>query len=377
MKNTTILKYSHFKADIHGHGGNHRTSQIHELLNSAKIKIQDCPDTSILKSKWNRYSNGLKFLTKTKFKIYPDYRLVGLCGHYYQNLKEAMEKYNHNKLLLWEHTQNYLAPYIAQEQQFKIVAVPHNLESLVPNSLDVFTKESLPNSLRNEIKFIAQSDAIFCISREEQWLLKLFGVDADFLPYYPPQSLLSNLLEIRKLRNSHTSKHRLLILGTCFNPPTKIGIIEQIQWLSRIKSRLNFEVDIAGYGTETLAEHCQQYNFNLIGSVEPEKLNYLLSNAKAILVHQQAGAGVLTRIPEMLIAGIPVIANANACRSAFGYSGVYCYDSKEELESLIEQDLDIPPVIPRPEAAEKRFIQRITELANCEKKETVILKKYE
>ena len=122
-------------------------------------------------------------------------------------------------------------------------------------------------------------------------------------------------------------------------------------------------MDIAGYGTEVLAEYCQQANFNLIGSVAPEKLNYLLSNTQAILVHQQAGVGALTRIPEMLIAGIPVIANANACRSAFGYSGVHCYDTQEELEALMKNHLEVPPIIPRPHAAEKRFIDRLTELS--------------
>ncbi len=364
MENTTIIRYSHFKADIHGHGGDRRNYQVHELLKSAGLKIQDYGTNPLAGNKWSRYSSGIKFLVKNRLKIYPDYRLISICGNHYQNQKNTLKKCQNNKLLLWESTNNYLVPYIAKEHNIKTIAVPHNIESLVPGSLDIFTKETFPNNLQNEIAGLAYSDAVFCISREEQWLLKLLGIEADFLPYYPPENILLNLLNIRELRNKNYTKNRFLILGTCFNPPTKIGMIEQIQWLSKIQSCVDFEVDIAGYGTETLAEHCQQTNFNLMGSVEPEKLNHLLSNARAILVHQQAGVGALTRIPEMLIAGIPVIANANACRSAFGYAGVHCYDSEEELEFLLKQDLDVPPVIPRPEAAEKRFIERIQELSH-------------
>ena len=358
----TILRYSSFKADINGHGGHHRTAQINELLDLAGFKIQDyesSPFTKNYKDKGIRYINGIKCLSKIKFKISPHYRLVGVCGHYYQNIK----KYKHIKLLLWEDTRNYIIPYLAQEQKVKVVAIPHNIESLAPGSFDELTKERLPNSLYNEIKSMAESDTVFCISREEQWLLKLFGINADFLPYYPPQSLLSKLLKIRELRNVSAAKNRFLILGTCRNKPTEIGMIEQIQLLSRIQPRLDFKVNIAGYGTEILAEHCQQANFNLIGSVDPDKLKQLLVDAKAILVHQQAGVGALTRLPEMLIAGIPVIANANAARSAFGYSGVHFYDSEEELEALITKDLKVPDILPRPQAAEKRFIDRMTELS--------------
>ncbi len=358
----TILRDSCFQVDNNGHGGNHRTSQINDLLQSADFKIKDYENISVSKDRWSRYSNGLKFLARNKFKISPNYKLVSACGHQYQTRKKIIEKHQNLKVLLWENTKNYIVPYIAKEQQVKIVAIPQNLESLVPEHLDSFTKEGLPHSLNNEIKSLERCDAVFCISREEQWLLKLFGINADFLPYYPPKSILSNLLNLRELRNINLDKKRFLILGTCFNQPTKIGMTEQIKWLTTIRQHFDFEVDIAGYGTETLAEHCQHANFNLIGSVDSENLNQLLVSAKAILVHQQAGVGALTRIPEMLIAGIPVVANANACRSAFGYSGVHCYDSHDELAVLLKQNLNTPNILPRPQVAEKRFIDRMTEL---------------
>ena len=359
-----VLRRTNFDSDLNGHGGNRRTAQIAELVKRAGFSIQDIDPT--ISTRFNRYCTGLQAIKKYRLKFPSSYRTISTYGYECLVHQQAFQQHTGSKVILWEATSNYITPNISKVEGIKIISLLHNLESLVPSSLNLSPRRQLFRKFEIEVQNLAIADAIFCISREEQWLLKLFGIDADFLPYYPHQNLVSNLLEIRKSRAIHNQKNRFLILGTCYNPPTKIGMIEQIQWLSKIKSRFDFEVDIAGYGTETLVKYCQQTNFNLIGSVEPEKLNYLLSNAKAILVHQQAGVGALTRIPEMLISGIPVIANANACRSAFSYAGVYWYDSEEELEVLMKQNLDLPPILSRPKAAEKRFIECITELVDSQ-----------
>jgi hypothetical protein len=364
--NQHILIETLYKVDPNGHGGNHRTGQITELVKSAELEVYDIQNRgdigNIKTTRWSRYAAGIQLLAKHHFKVSPSYQMIGRCGHLYQvyrNVLNQNQDINAN-LILWEATKKHVEIYSAKDAGFKIVAIPQNLESLVVDYTDPFTGKSLPESLENEIKHLANSDAVFSISREEQWLLKLFGIDADFLPYYPPSSILSNLLHIRELRNYRETK-RFLILGTFFNPPTRLGMIEQVQWLARIKKDISFEIDIAGYGTEQLKDYCNDLNFTIHGTVDSEKLNYLLTNAKAVLIHQKAGVGALTRIPEMLMAGIPVIANGNACRSAFSYPGVYCYDNEAELADLMTKNLDSPSLLPRPLAAEKRFI-------NCLKK---------
>ncbi|MGH8000607.1 MAG: hypothetical protein ACREPR_14555, partial [Brasilonema sp.] len=278
-------------------------------------------------------------------------------GWAYRFYRKAFTKHSDVKLLLWEANREYclIAPYVAKDFQFKVLAVPHNIEALVPGNTDPFTGKSFPLSLENELKCLSQADSVFCISREEQWLLRSYGIEADFLPYYPPKSILSELLEFRRIRDGLIA-NRFLILGTAYNPPTYLGMIQQIQLLNQINKNVDFHIDIAGYGTEQLKEYCDGPNFTLHGTVDQGKLNYLLSNVKAILVHQKAGAGALTRIPEMLIAGVPIIANSNACRSAFDYPGVYCYDNQVELAALVNKSLDFPPILERPVAAERRFI---------------------
>jgi len=348
-----VLHSSIFESSSTGHGGNRRTAQVEELVTQAGLET--CYIKESLTNRIDRYLGGLGFLAKYKFKVNPSYQAVSYCGRHYKTYRDYFHHYNGTKLLLWENTGNYVAPYVAKDAGFNIIALPHNLEALVPGHRDAFTYRFLPDSFENEVKHLAKADSVFCISREEQWLLRLRGIEADYLPYYPPQPILLNLLELRKQRG-HASPHRFLILGTAYNPPTRIGMIEQIQWLKKINQSFNFIVDIAGYGTETLKEYCDDERFVLHGAIDTDKLNYLLTSVKAVLVHQKAGVGALTRIPEMLIAGVPVIANANACRSAFDYAGVYCYDDSQELAELMSETLDIPIGLDRPIAAENRFV---------------------
>jgi hypothetical protein len=80
---------------------------------------------------------------------------------------------------------------------------------------------------------------------------------------------------------------------------------------------------------------------------------------RALLLHQRAAAGAVTRIAEMLVAGVPVIGNPVACRSALPLDGVRCYDDVEQLGALLQAPLPMPPVPDAPRAAEERLIASI------------------
>lgn len=363
MKNL-ILRNTTFKVDPNGHGGNRRTAQIAELVQSAGYEIADVGCWANSPSgRLANYVNGVRFWVQNPLEILPLPRLINLCGHQSQIFQQAIDRHPGRKLLLWEATRSSIGLQVAKNSHFKVVAVPHNLESLLANQKDIFTRRSLPGSLQDELKRLAKADAVFCISREEQWLLRLFGIKSDYLPYYPPQTALANLMQVRQWREQQLSEpHKFLILGTASNTPTRLGMIEQILLLKKLRREVDFEVDIVGYGTEKLEDYCDSDAFTLQGSVDSEKLHYLLKNAKAILLYQTKGSGALTRIPEMLIAGIPIIANSHACRSAFSYPGVYCYDHELELMDLMSKELDLPKLLPPPVKAAKRFINCIKRL---------------
>lgn len=354
-----ILRDTNHPADANGDGGNHRDAQLVELVNAAGFGISDIT-RDIKTTKWSRWTNGLRFLAKHNMPSMFMYRTAGFCGLQYQIYQHAFTQHSGNRLLMWESTLNFFPAYLGKSFGFKVLAMPQNLESLV--ATHPFTGSSLPKSFVHEIAYLSRADGVFCISREEQWLLRLFNIDADFLPYYPSKLVLSNLLKIREARK-HSAKQRFLVLGTALNPPTREGMIEQLRWLTQISKEMPIEIDIAGYGTETLEGYVDNPNFTLHGAVTPQKLNDLLINAKAMLAHQTAGAGALCRIPEMIIGGIPVIGNSSACRSTSGYPGVYCYDDRLGLADLMSRHLEVPSMLSRPIEAEQRFINCLRQLA--------------
>lgn len=366
-----ILRSTRRKPNPYGNGYDRRSLQLAELVKSAELEIADIGKTS--KNRISRYINGFLFLCKYRFQLYPlsrlypyidflhSYRFLRIFGEEVENYRNALDRHTGIKLLLWEATENLIPSCIAKTNGFKLVAVPHNLESLVVDLNNSYNWQDLSKLFQIEIQQLAKADAIFCISREEQWLLNLFGIRADFLPYYPPEPILSELLTVREARKN-SIQNRFLILGTAKNPPTFLGMVEQIRSLQKIRETIEFEVDIAGYGTEKLKQYCDRSDFILHGTVDSQKLNKLLTNAKAMLIYQETGVGALTRIPEMLVSGIPVIANGHACRSAFSYSGVYAYENNNELAQLITQQLDMPEILTRPVDAEKRFIDCLKQL---------------
>jgi hypothetical protein len=349
----TILHDSYHEYDMHGNGGNRRTLQIVELVQSAGILTEKTKKAQA--TRFSKYLAGFIFLVRHPAQMTLSYRAIGCHGNQYLNYQNIFKNHSGRKIIIWESTVDYLASGLAREAGYKILALPQNLESLVLSHTELSNRKSLLGRFENEVTSLATSDAVFCISREEQWLLKLYGINADFLPYYPPKKILTNLLNLRDLRQS-SLKTKFLIVGTALNPPTLLGMIEQLQWLEEIRKEIDFEVDIAGYGTEQLQKYCSHPSFNLLGPIETEKLEHLMLSAKAVLVHQKAGVGALTRIPEMVVAGIPVIVNSNACRSAFSYAGVHCYDSQTELLELMSKSLSTPDLLPRPVNDEKRFI---------------------
>jgi hypothetical protein len=92
----------------------------------------------------------------------------------------------------------------------------------------------------------------------------------------------------------------------------------------------------------------------VLGTVSDDELLSEQLKARALLVHYVPTPGALTRIPEALIAGIPVIANRHAARGYEALPGIHVYDTPADLVDLSAAELPMPPIPPRPDA-ERRF----------------------
>ena len=353
-----IVCNTKFKLDPFGDGGSKRSVQIRDLMAENGIVFED--DTFDLpkgtpKRQLVRWTiRAMRFVGKH----YPK-SLTGSLSNYIQLVKYCAlripivyEKYLHQDVVfLWENTNDRNLLYLLKATGHPVIGMPHNIESLVANhSIE---------ALGEEVHNLQHCDYVFAISKEETWLLRLFGMKAYFLPYYPPKEAEVHLLSIRKrreVRKANTRK-RFLLLGSVSNSPTRKGMQSLLDYAA--SKMLPFDLCVAGYKTETLRVP-QHPGISFLGTVTNDDLDRLLEETDAVLIYQPPTTGALTRIPEMLLAGIPVFVNFDAGRSFFGTNDVHLYESFEGLfETLKSFEPYQAELLHRDIMAESQFVKTI------------------
>lgn len=240
-----------------------------------------------------------------------------------------------NVTFIWENTNDVASLYLMKAAGAKIIGYPHNLESLVPTQHDPVTHKQAPYWLYEEIERLKLCDEVYAISKEETWLLQLFGVNAKYYPYYPLKVVEQELLEIKKKRDARTEndKKQYLILGSATNPPTRMGMQELINYFEKLLEK-NYTIHVAGYNTETLNVSGEGAVINH-GTISNEELEELLISTDGIIIYQPTTSGALTRIVENRIANIPIYANFGAARDFYNLPDVHVYNGIEELKYLL------------------------------------------
>jgi hypothetical protein len=265
------------------------------------------------------------------------------------------------KLMIWESTRQLFPAEEARRRALKVIAVPQQLEALDPNEPERTPTAELLEALKREVAALVSADAVFGLSREDTWFLRLCGAKAFCLPYYPCGGLEAELLSIRANRPPETPP-RFLLIGTAIHPATRRALKEVLGWLTEARKRVTFQLDVAGFGSETLADAARHPDFTLHGSVTHERLTELQLKARGAIVHHVHYSGSLTRISEFLMAGIPLLANEAAARCA-PPSSVHVYRDADDLAQLLGAALPSPPPPVRPEAEERVFIETVKRLA--------------
>ena len=223
-------------------------------------------------------------------------------------------------------------------------------------SESVFSKRKNSDWLSEELQYLNYCRKIFTISSNEKQLLLDNGLDTAYLPYYPARAAENFLLGIREKKKQQVKSpldkcKNILLLGTFYNIPTANGYIELIDG---IKGNKEFNILVAGFGSEKLTGIFTEPNIQIWGSVTNETLSDLIINADYGVIHQQPSGGSLTRIPELLLAGLPLLVNIHAARSNSSLTGVSVYNTYAELLQMLNEPVtDMPPILPKP--AEERF----------------------
>jgi hypothetical protein len=355
--------------DWNGNGGDHRALQVAELVRAAgcavRVPPMDAPTTF-----FERHLRGIAVQSTKGYPIHlaRDLEVQGRqalsnAGHVAKRYEDVLAGAPVPSLFLWEGSDNVVGAGLARRAGCPVWALPQNIYTAEKGWRDFWLGRRGLAALEMELRFLRRCEAVFTISREEQWLLRLQGVDADHLPYYPPSQLEAFLLQVRRDRRPGRER-RFLLLGSATHPPTRSSLQRLIATLVELPESASLLIDVAGFGTEELEVPVSAHNVVLHGSVDQARLADLLAMAGAAIVEQRPSVGALTKIPELLMAGVPVIANVDASRSTWSLEGIVHYESLSDLQALLEKPLPAPPVPPRPQAAEERFQSRLDEVVS-------------
>ncbi|MBN1224486.1 MAG: hypothetical protein JXB23_14655 [Candidatus Aminicenantes bacterium] len=235
-----------------------------------------------------------------------------------------------------------------KRNKIPIVAVCHNLEGLADDRMDKGPSLKL---FSQEKSILSQCDLVITISNEESIILTNLGISCMHIPYYPVDDIYQRALAIRH-RRERTEKRNVLLLGNARNSPTRRGMEEAVSYWSRNSlENVGGKLLIAGFHTdEFITCEKQNHGVDLLGPLSDEALDDTLAEVKACMCYQFTGAGALTRICEMLVAGVPVLANSHAARSYYGMKGLQEFRDLGELKTLLERmdsDSDSIPIPPR------------------------------
>ena len=368
-----IYRYTNYQSNPYGNGADKRTAQISELLDTNGIEWQIIPSGfnpgSFSLYYLNKCTKTITYFIKVLFIIrracHPRsmYRTIWSVTHFKGVF--SVPKTKADQVILWESTKmdfSFVVPLFLKKG-YSIIAVPHNIESMVPSQRSAITNSISPKWIMEEIRVLKKCSQVFTISAEDSIFLSKYGINAKYLPYYPPDNICESLLRIRKIREQQIeitkSRKNILLLGSAVNPPTREGMTDRINFFNR-QVHSGYDIIVAGYGTEQL-KHLQSDNGNIriLGELTDEQLIETLIKADVLLVHQPATSGALTKVIESLIAGVPVLANIAGARNYYETDGVYVYYDDEQMINYLSKDLPVPLIPDKPVFEYETFLKAI------------------
>ena len=162
-----LLYEGNFVPSADGHGGQHRALQVVELIARAGFT----PVRLGAEQSWGRAARWRQGIAAWRCAagLRNLRRLIPALGHHMDRVRTALP--GRPPVVVWESTSNWIFAEAAKAAGVAVIAAPQNLEALVRPGPDPLTGEVIPASLEHELRALAVSDAVFTISREEQWLL--------------------------------------------------------------------------------------------------------------------------------------------------------------------------------------------------------------
>lgn len=358
-----------FAPDAFGHGGEKRSFQIEALMHQLGLNVEYLQLNQIIQlSRFSRFYfllRNLRFIFSLQLKINSIRYLQRLSLHL-MAAKSQIPTVESGSVIFYEHSirTNWFIPLLLAQKGCKIIAFPHNLESLVPDQISGLGDVRNPHGFSEEILVLKHASLVLSISKEENWLLNLWNIPSLYYPYVPSAEETVILKSISAQRSKRKRNKQFLIFGSVGNPPTFWGMVQLLRFLQ--KNHIPGDLfHIVGFHSERLKEEIEFSSvFQFHGSVSTKELYRLYAEVDAAIIHQTPSTGALTKIPELLLSGVPVICNAFAARNYFGFSGVTVYYTLGELPDILEKEMNEKTLSFQPDANIDQVCEAIQQILN-------------
>lgn len=204
---------------------------------------------------------------------------------------------------------------------------------------DVFTK------FADDAIFSAGIARTWLLSRLECGFLQASGLQASYVPYYPVGEAEESLRAIRHQRRREAGLFVICGGGNAQNQMALENFLQQLR-----KQDLPVGARIAIAGVTQMPEHWTAHldgSIQFFGRLPKADFDALLARAQAVLVPQTCGFGCMTRVADMLCAGIPVVADAIVANGTGGMPGVhYVMDAPGAWSEALHEALKLPAIFP-------------------------------
>jgi hypothetical protein len=351
-----IIYFSRFLPSIERGGGSRRLLQVCQVLKGMNADwelVSTQRQDRLSEEAIRRIEKSLPGQCRKTCRCWSEKRRTAACrlGEISREWSRQAGKENSRLKMAIMDDPIYFIPLFEKLKRLAIplIGICHNLESLAPEQVASDPRRLL---FQREIALLAQCRLVITISREETFLLHNLGIPALFFPYHPVESILNRLLRVREQRK-RTDKEGILLLGNVLNLQTRQGMEKMIDfWEASELFREHGKLLVAGYGTENHLRNSGSRAIEFLGALADVELDSRLTRIKACLCFQEKGAGALTRIGEMLIANVPVLANSHAARSYCNRKGVIGFHDVKDLAGALHQAEKWNEEIPLPLAPE-------------------------
>jgi glycosyltransferase involved in cell wall biosynthesis len=333
-----IVYVSLFEPDPFGNGGGHRAYQIFHDLTRA---VGHGKVVNLSYFAWRRDRSGSaapvagagdsgRGLTDRLRAVYSRARRPGVgqvrpevetryCGaRFIARYRELLAGIEDAALCVIEHPGFAQLAQLNSARGMPTIVCPQNLESFdaVARRGDPRAATRAAPEFAAEYRLLAACDARLFMTAAEAQLCEGLGLVSEVHTYRPVGEVRAVCERVAQRRRETRPDGPAVLLGSGSHHTTRAALEWFLGHAARGGLPRETRVAVVGSTTDELNERIGLAGgVELCGWVSQDALEELLARAPVVLVPQQTGFGSLTKLPELLLSGVPVLASRHAVRA--------------------------------------------------------------